>query len=154
MELYADSNFITRLYLERPETPNAELMLSEARAEGLARLPITWLLRIETINAFEQSVFVSRSAGRPRVTPEQASIARTNFLDDLNRRAFLHTSELSLVTLLDRAERLALRYTAKHGFRTYDLLHVASALALECGMFWSFDERARKLARLEGLKTN
>jgi len=49
-------------------------------------------------------------------------------------------------------EELSLRHTARRGFRTYDLLHVASALALKCGMFWSFDPKASKLAALEGLK--
>jgi predicted nucleic acid-binding protein len=49
-------------------------------------------------------------------------------------------------------EELALRHTAKHGFRTYDLLHVASALLLRCDTFWSFDPKASKLAALEGLR--
>ncbi len=44
-------------------------------------------------------------------------------------------------------------YTASHGFRTYDLLHVSSALLLHCDVFWSFDPKANKLASLEGLKT-
>ena len=50
-------------------------------------------------------------------------------------------------------EEIALRHTAKFGFRTYDIHHVASALALGCDTFWSFDQRAVKLARLEGLQT-
>jgi predicted nucleic acid-binding protein len=49
-------------------------------------------------------------------------------------------------------EELSLRHTARHGFRTYDLLHVASALALKCDTFWSFDSKASKPAELEGLK--
>jgi hypothetical protein len=32
-------------------------------------------------------------------------------------------------------------------------LHVASALALQCDTFWSFDPKASKLARLEGMAT-
>ena len=39
-----------------------------------------------------------------------------------------------------------------HGFRTYDLLHVATALLLECDTFWSFDIKATRLAKLEGLR--
>jgi hypothetical protein len=46
-----------------------------------------------------------------------------------------------------------LRHTAKHGFRTYDLLHVSSALLLKCDTFWSFDPKANRLAGLEGLET-
>jgi predicted nucleic acid-binding protein len=37
--------------------------------------------------------------------------------------------------------------------RTLDSLHVACALELKAGRFWTFDERQGKLARGEGLKT-
>lgn len=32
-----------------------------------------------------------------------------------------------------------------------DILHVAAALVLKCQSFWSFDKKACKLAKLEGL---
>ncbi|MFN0128515.1 MAG: hypothetical protein ACKV19_17720 [Verrucomicrobiales bacterium] len=46
------------------------------------------------------------------------------------------------------------RHTASEGFRTYDILHVSSALVLGCETFWSFDAKAKKLAKLERLKVN
>jgi predicted nucleic acid-binding protein len=57
-----------------------------------------------------------------------------------------------LAELQVQFEELALRHTASHGFRTYDLMHVASALLLKCDAFWSFDPKASRLASLEGLK--
>jgi hypothetical protein len=48
-------------------------------------------------------------------------------------------------------EDTALRHTARNGFRTYDILHVAAATILECDTFFSFDVRAKKRAKLEGL---
>jgi predicted nucleic acid-binding protein len=66
----------------------------------------------------------------------------------------LERREIDIDGLVTQFESLALRHTARHGFRTYDLLHVASALVLGCTTFWSFDERARRLARLEGFQTN
>ncbi len=48
---------------------------------------------------------------------------------------------------------LARRYGPKLGVRTLDSLHVASALQLKAGQFWTFDERQAKLAKAEGLKT-
>lgn len=154
MKIYADTNFLSRLYLERPETAEAEHALAHGRQHGLSHLPITWLLRIELINSFEQYVFVSRTTGRSRVTPEQAAAAQAGFTDDLREGSFLQMREVALVEVLAQAEEMARRHTARHGFRTYDLLHVASALNLACEVFWSFDDRARKLARLEGLETN
>ena len=43
-------------------------------------------------------------------------------------------------------EELSFRHTARHGFRTYDLIHVASALLLGCDTFWTFDMKAARLA--------
>jgi len=49
---------------------------------------------------------------------------------------------------------LARRYGPKLGTRTLDSLHVASALELKAGQFWTFDERQAKLAKAVGLKTS
>ena len=64
----------------------------------------------------------------------------------------LQTAILPEIGLAMEAVRIARRHTARHGFRTYDLMHVASALLLGCRNFWSFDEKVRKLAALEGLQ--
>jgi predicted nucleic acid-binding protein len=67
------------------------------------------------------------------------------------------TLELSLgrdsdLELEGQFEELSLRRTARYGCRTYDLVHVASALLLGCDALWSFDTKATHLAQLEGLK--
>ena len=54
--------------------------------------------------------------------------------------------------LAQRFEKISLRHTASHGFRVYGVIHVASALLLECDTFWSFDAKACRLAALEDLK--
>jgi hypothetical protein len=38
------------------------------------------------------------------------------------------------------------------GYRSFDILHVAAALASEAEEFLTFDERQRTLATAEGLK--
>ncbi len=48
---------------------------------------------------------------------------------------------------------LVARHTARQGFRTYDILHVASALTLRCKRFISYDTKANTLAKAGGLKT-
>lgn len=151
MKPYPDTNFLTRLYLPLPDSEAADRLLEEAKTARVSPLPVTWLHRIETVNAFQLSVFVGRQAGQTRVTPEQAAGAWAGFGEDLREGTFLRAVPLALEEVERQFEELALRHTAKHGFRTYDLLHVASALALECDTFWSFDPKASKLARLEGL---
>jgi predicted nucleic acid-binding protein len=113
-----------------------------------------WLHRLETLNAFQLSVFASRTGGQGRVTPKQAAAASAGFREDLENGVFLNPTPLSLERLEVQFEALALRHAAKLGFRTYDILHVASALILECDSFWSFDPKAAKLASLEGLEIN
>ncbi len=113
---------------------------------------MTWLHRLEVVNAFQLHVFFARSPGQHFVTPEQAALAQANFRDDLTKESFIRNAVVPIGELERQFEELALRQTARHGFRTYDLLHVASALALKCDTFWSFDPKASKLAALEGLK--
>jgi predicted nucleic acid-binding protein len=105
---------------------------------------------MEFVNAVQQHVFAGR-AGQLRVTSEQAAIALISFREDVSRGEFLCASPVHVQDLERQFEELSLRHTARHGFRTYDLLHVASALLLRCDAFWSFDPRASKLAHLEGL---
>jgi predicted nucleic acid-binding protein len=153
MKPYADTNFITRLYLPLPGTADAVETMRRLQNNGKEALPITWHHRLETINAFQLLVFAgSQSPPQPRITSEQAALALVSFRGDLARPAFYREISLPLAELEQQFEELALRHTARHGFRTYDLLHVASALVLNCDSFWSFDAKTSKLASLEGLK--
>jgi predicted nucleic acid-binding protein len=153
MTPYADTNFFTRLYLQLPESPEADALFKEvAGAERSAPFPVTWLHRIETANAFQLHVFFGRNTGQIFISPEQAALAYAAFSTDLNAGDTLRTCAVSVDELQSKVEELSLRHTARHGFRTYDLLHIASALLLNCDRFWSFDPKASKLAQLEGLK--
>lgn len=152
MKAYADSNFLVRLLYELPESGTAESLLATlGAADGL--LPITWLHRAETVNALHLHVWQSRQPGQMRVTYEQALAATEKFRTSVTEQAGLSMRRLVPTELEARFEELTLRHTAKHGFRTYDLLHVASALLLGCSTFWSFDHKANALAAMEGLKT-
>lgn len=150
MKAYADSNFLVRLFLELPESVEADTLATAAFGSGVL-LPVTWLHRTETVNAFHLHVWQARQPGQLRVSYELALLATTKFRDAVASRMALDTTRLAPQDLETRQEDLVLRHTAKHGFRTYDLLHVASALLLGCDTFWSFDEKANRLAALEGL---
>jgi predicted nucleic acid-binding protein len=152
MKPYADTNFFTRVYLALPESAKADRLVEAARTGKSQPLPITWLHRIELTNAIELSVWLCKQGGHPTVNPEQAAAALATFQEDVKERAFLQASRPDLGELEGLFEQLSLRLTAKHGFRTYDILHVGSARLLGCDQFFSFDERARKLARLEGFE--
>lgn len=151
MTPYADSNFFTRFYLILPDSGVATALLESARGKTAPPLPITWLHRLEVINALQLHLFGGRTHGQPRVTPEQAATAQASFREDLGRTDFLRVTQLLQEKLLGKFEEISLRHTARHGFRVYDVIHVASALLLDCDTFWSFDAKASRLAKLEGL---
>jgi predicted nucleic acid-binding protein len=152
MSPYADTNFFTKLYLVLPDSPAAQEWLTAAARKIRSPLPITWLHRLEVLNAFELHVFGGRHLGQARVTAEQAAVAQASFRHDLGRSDFVRAAPLGQDTLAMKFEEISLRHTARYGFRVYDIIHVASALLLGCDTFWSFDARACRLAALEGLK--
>ena len=151
MKPYADTNFLVCLYLDLAESERAIETVSRNRDRRM-NLPIMWLHRIEMTNALQSYVFLTQAGGPARVTPESAHAAHASFRSDVAQASFLVPCDLTLTELEGQFEELSLRHTARHGFRAYDLLHVASALLLRCDTFFSFDNKARKLAVLEGLE--
>jgi predicted nucleic acid-binding protein len=150
MRVYADTNIFTNLWIDLSHSEEAMSLIEELRGKR-AKLPITRLLRMEMTNALQRLVYESRHGAQGiRVSTETALAAHGNFNEELEAGDFLFRRAVSDEDL----EALAYRYTATEGFRTYDIMHVASALVLGCDTFWSFDARAKKLASLVGLQTN
>ena len=149
--IYTDTNFFTNLLIPMVHHEEAKRLAREIKTP----LPVTWLLRIELVNALQQSVFLSRHGALPcRVSPEFATAMEAQFFDEVRAGRKLWETAISHDSICAMFHDLSHRHTAREGFRTYDILHVASALVLGCDTFWSFDAKAKKLARLEGLTVN
>ena len=99
MRPYADTNFFSRLYLPLLESDEAAQSVRRAQAEASPPLPVTWLHRLETINAFQLHVFTGKTRGQTRVTPEQAAAAHAAFRMDLAQPTFLRPVQLGLPEL-------------------------------------------------------
>ena len=153
MNIYCDANAFLKIYLTMPEKAVAEAFLDSGPAVGTWPLPVTDILRFEVFNAIERMVFESRASGQWRVTPEIAMVAHGDFETDLTTGDRMRRVPLILADIETEFDTLVRRYTAVHGFRTYDVIHVASALKLGCKRFLSFDAKANSLAKLVGLKT-
>ena len=80
-------------------------------------------------------------------------IGLSEFSEHLVTGVQLRRVSLTLPEIEREFDTLAARHTAREGFRTYDVIHVASALTLRCARFLSFDDKANRLAKLVGLKT-
>lgn len=148
MTVYADTNYVTRLYLERPEAGRAQVLFETERP----LLPVPWLLRLEVVNALQQAIYSGFGESVAQISAGHAAACQQQFREDLRDGTVMRLTHISLHEVSRHFEEIALRHTAKHGFRAYDILHVASALTLKCSTFWSFDKRASKLAKLEGLR--
>lgn len=149
--IYADTNFFTNTLVDMSHRSQAEALL----AESPERLPVTWLHRLEVVNAVQQCVFLTRQGMQQmRVTPELAMTVEARFFEEVDLGIRYHHSPILPEFVESMFQTLSHRHTAKEGFRTYDLLHVSSALVLGCDTFWSFDAKAKRLAKLEGLTVN
>lgn len=100
MRPYADSNFFTRIYLNLPGSEWANELLRDAMVRSNAPLAVTWLHRLEIVNAFQQQIYSGRIHGQPRITPEQGAIAQASFRHDLVRRGFLRATPIDQESLL------------------------------------------------------
>ncbi len=153
MNAYVDANALVRHYLDVEKRHQLEGLLVDPKAPVSWSVPVTDLLRFEVNNAIERMVFETRNRGTARVTMEMGMLAHSDFEADLTENRFLRRTPLTLTDIETEFDTLVRRYTAVHGFRTYDVMHVSSALKLGCKRFLSFDAKANALAKLVGLKT-
>ena len=151
MRAYADSSFILRLLTAEADS---EAAIGEYRRIGLPSLFFLPLHALEVRNAILQRAFHERRSLPAR---ERLHIARERdaALDRLERflsRRTLLDVALDMDAVILRATDLAIAHTERLGTRAIDLLHVASALALDSEVFLTTDDRQAQLAKSEGLK--
>jgi len=157
MKTYADTNFFTNLLMSLPQSVAADGLANSLRKQTTAPLPVTNLLRMELVNALQRLVYESQHGSQLIPATRQRSLmAEVRFEMEMESgpTPLWQPTPVDEQMLFNLFHTLAHRHTAKQGFRTYDILHVATALLLGCDTFWSFDAKARKLAKLEGLATN
>lgn len=151
MRTYADSSFILRLVTAETDS---EATIAEYRRLGSPQLFFLPLHGLEVRNAILQRAFHQRrsipSGEREHLARERdAALARLEHF--LARRGLLDVT-LEMEAVITRAAKLSTAYTERLGARAIDLLHVASALALESELFLTTDARQSQLAKAEGLQ--
>lgn len=145
--IYPDTSFLCALYI-----PQSNSTRAIAFAEGLSvPLQSTSLLFYEFRQSMQFQVFRhsnDESLGYPLNIARAAMAAlQSDVKAGLYRHAAVDWAEVHQI-----AERLALQHTARGGHRSFDILHVASALHLGVAEFLTFDANQKKLAKAEGLK--
>ena len=139
MSIYADTSFLVSLYVLDAHSPEASNYMQRAELPIL----LTPLNELEFVNALHLRIF------RKDLKEGEAKSAIALFRKDMEA-GILGLRSLSASTF-ERAKSIARRRTASSGTRTFDVLHVASALVLQANTFCTFDRNQRQLAKEEGL---
>lgn len=135
---YADTSFLVSLYLPDVHSPAAW-----AAMKSRPSLFLTPLHELELINAIQLAVF------RKLISRAQAKSVLRDFEQD---RGGVFALIPMPIESYARAEQLARRHTPTLGTRSLDILQVATAVVLKPDVFFTFDERQRRLAKAERLR--
>jgi predicted nucleic acid-binding protein len=135
---YADTSFLVSLYLPDVHSPAAW-----AAMKSRPHLYLTPLHELELVNAIQLAVF------RRFIRSTQAKSVFRNFEQD---RGSVFALTPMPIESYARAEQLARRHTSNLGMRSFDILQVATALVLKPDVFFTFDDRQRRLAKAERLR--
>lgn len=146
MIAYPDTSFLCAFYVKQSN--------SRAAAAHAATMKEPLHVAAFLIYEFRQSLRFQawRHPGNPRegVALADAQAALSQFAADLAIGVAVQ-EPCNFQDVLHRAEDLSNRHTIRCGPRSFDVLHVATALHLGARQFLTFDTNQRKLAAAEGL---
>jgi predicted nucleic acid-binding protein len=137
---YVDSSAIVPVYVPERYSAAARRVL-----RGLAQVPWTPLHALEVSNAFLLLV------ARGLITTDEHRVIRSHVQEDVDAQRLVRVT-LDWDRVFTSACELSEKHTARFLTRSLDLLHVAAALATECRVFVSGDDRQLAAAKACGLK--
>lgn len=148
MTAYCDSSFFLRQLV--PGENRARALRSAAELERrIGFVPLTSFTRLEVIQALRFEAWRNRNDRTQGLPPVPVDAALNLFLAEIGSSFRLVPVQWEVV--FSQAE-LFTRSTPQHGWRTVDLVHVATATSTQAMEFFSFDHRQNTLAKKQGLK--
>ncbi len=142
----ADTSFLCSLYRQQSHSEMAIVTLEDIGAP----IVISPLLSYEFRQAVRFQVFLRSSDPRKGCLETEAMSMLAQFEIDLDSGMVIEAG-VNYAAVTKEVERLSERYTMKRGARSFDLLHIATALQWQATVFLSFDALQRDIAALEGL---
>lgn len=147
MTAYPDTSFLCAFYLKQSNS----LAATAHAATMTDPLHVTALLAYEFRQSLRFQVWRRSANPREGVALADAQAALKQFDEDLaNGIAVL--APCNFQDVLRGANELSTRHTISGGHRSFDVLHVATALHLGAREFLTFDANQRRLAAAEKLR--
>jgi predicted nucleic acid-binding protein len=144
--IYPDTSFLCALYVPQSTSTRAIAHVGTLRDP----LESTSLLFFEFRQSLQFQVFrhsKDRSQGYPLLIAQAASAAlQSDVKAGLYRHAAVDWADVHQI-----GERLAFQHTVNGGHRSFDILHIATAIHLGVTEFLTFDGNQKKLAEAAGL---
>jgi predicted nucleic acid-binding protein len=143
---YPDTSFLCGLYVAQSTSARATRFMSQ-QPTALAG---TSLLFYEFRQSVQFQVFrhsKDKTQGYPSAI---ARVALMTLQANIASGVF-QTPHVDWGDVHRMAERLAFQHTAKRGHRSFDVLHIATALHIGASEFLTFDANQKELAEAEGL---
>lgn len=147
MIAYPDTSFLCALYRTQENSDRA-LAYRKAMSEPLH---VTRLLLWEFRQSVRFQAFRHRKNRNVGYPLHEAEKMLSDLGDDL-KESLVISVEVDFTTILVTGERISKTRTFVGGHRSFDILHVATAIDLDAKEFLSFDSNQIELAAAEGLK--
>jgi predicted nucleic acid-binding protein len=143
---YPDTSFLCAFYVKQSNSPAAAAHAATMQEP----LHVAAFLAYEFRQSLRFQVWRHSANPREGLAPVDAQTALSQFSADLATGVAV-LEPCSFQDVFRRAEDLSNRHTVAGGHRSFDVLHVATALHLGARQFLTFDTKQRKLAAVEGL---
>jgi hypothetical protein len=144
---YPDSSFLCSLYRTQENSDRA-VAYRKAMSEPLH---VTRLLLWEFRQSVRFQAFRHRKNPNVGYPLHEAEKMLSDLGDDL-QEGLVVSVEIDFTNILVTGERISKTRTFIGGHRSFDILHVATAIDLDAKEFLSFDTNQIELAAAEGLK--
>jgi predicted nucleic acid-binding protein len=142
VSVFADTSVICGLLHEQDNSREADALFA---TEGRGIL-ISSLIAFEFKQAARLQTF-RFEADRSQGWAERETVRMLAQFDaNVEAKVFVF-AEVDWADVHSRAERLSAAFTRKEGYRTLDVLHVATALQVKAEQFWTLDGAQAALAR-------
>ncbi len=149
--IYADSSFLLRLLSNEIGSADAVAVFRKLGRPALAFSP---LHEVEVRNALRAKAFSEKQTlpASKRSGVDRELAGWESRLERFLTRGIFATVDVDWNGAVAVALRLSNKHTLRLGTRAYDILHVAFALELHCGVFVTCDIRQAGMAKSSGLK--